>query len=206
MRGRIPSTGGRYPAVRQHRHLRLADPDIDETITVVEGGDGPGAVQVMGLPAVLKSMNRSATLRELGAGIRVGDLALGLPFDCSAESLREPRILRLRTSAGDLDLMFVPAYFPEGYEGLVESAQAHTFSEVSPDPVGAQADWRSRGPRYPPHLFRVPEHHETPRRLLHPAPGVEAGDSGRLAAWGTARGGACRSGRTSLSPETRIAG
>jgi hypothetical protein len=73
----------------------------------------------------------SEALRELGAGIRVDDLAEGLPFDCTAESLRGARILNLRTPAGDLDLTFVPAGFPEGYEGLVESAQAHTISGVT---------------------------------------------------------------------------
>jgi predicted nucleotidyltransferase len=37
----------------------------------------------------------------------------------------------LRTPAGDLDLTFVPAGFPEGYEGLVKSAQAHTISGIT---------------------------------------------------------------------------
>jgi len=80
----------------------------------------------------LENLHRlSAALRELGAGIRVDDLAEGLPFDCSAESLRGTRILNLRTPAGDLDLTFVPAGFPEGYEGLVGSAKAHTISGIS---------------------------------------------------------------------------
>src|ERR1700682_1017617 len=46
----------------------------------------------------LENLHRlSAALRELGAGIRVDDLAEGLPFDCSAESLRGTQILNLRT-------------------------------------------------------------------------------------------------------------
>ena len=57
----------------------------------------------------------SAALRELHAGIRVDDQPEGLPFDCTAESLRGMQLLNLRTAAGDLDLTFVPAGFPNGH-------------------------------------------------------------------------------------------
>ena len=59
----------------------------------------------------------AASLHELAAGIRVDGQPEGLPFDCSGESLRGVQMLNLRTSAGDLDLTFAPAAFPNGYEG-----------------------------------------------------------------------------------------
>jgi hypothetical protein len=73
----------------------------------------------------------SAALRELGAGIRVDDQAEGLPFDCSGESLRGMQMLNLRTSAGDLDLTFLPAGFPNGYDGLLPRARARTIGGVT---------------------------------------------------------------------------
>jgi hypothetical protein len=76
----------------------------------------------------LENLQRLATaLHELSAGVRVDDLAEGLPFDCSAESLRGMRVLNLRTPVGDLDLTFVPAGFPRGYDELAPGAQTHTI-------------------------------------------------------------------------------
>jgi hypothetical protein len=72
----------------------------------------------------LENLNRlSAALRELGAGIRVDGMADSLPFNSTGESLRGLQMLNLRTRAGDLDLTFVPAGFPNGYEGLVLGAR-----------------------------------------------------------------------------------
>lgn len=73
----------------------------------------------------------SAALRELHAGIRVDDQPEGLPFDCTAESLRGMQLLNLRTAAGDLDLTFVPAGFPNGYEGLLPGAHARSIGDIS---------------------------------------------------------------------------
>jgi hypothetical protein len=73
----------------------------------------------------------SAALRELHAGIRVEDQPEGLPFDCTAESLRGMQLLNLRTSAGDLDLTFVPAGFPDGYDGLLPGAHARSIGGIT---------------------------------------------------------------------------
>ena len=73
----------------------------------------------------------SAALRELGAGIRIDDQPEGLPFDCSSESLRGVQMLNLRTAAGDLDLTFVPAGFPNGYESLLLGAQARSIGGIT---------------------------------------------------------------------------
>jgi hypothetical protein len=73
----------------------------------------------------------SAALRELSAGIRVDDQPEGLPFDCTGESLRGMQLLNLRTAAGDLDLTFVPAGFPNGYEGLLPGAQRRSIGGIT---------------------------------------------------------------------------
>ncbi|MDT5184186.1 MAG: hypothetical protein QOJ20_4647 [Mycobacterium sp.] len=73
----------------------------------------------------------SHALRVLDAGIRVDDLAEGLPFDSSAESLRGMQMLNLRTPLGDLDLMFAPAGFPDGYDGLLPGAHPHSIGHVT---------------------------------------------------------------------------
>jgi len=56
----------------------------------------------------------AAALRELKAGIRVGELPEGLPFDISAAALMGMTMLNLRSQFGDLDLTFSPAGFPAG--------------------------------------------------------------------------------------------
>ncbi len=61
-------------------------------------------------------------LRDLHAGIRVDELADGLPFDTNAEALRGVKMLNLRTIHGDLDLTFAPDGFPAGYDDLVRHA------------------------------------------------------------------------------------
>ena len=73
----------------------------------------------------------SAALRELGARIRIDDQPEGMPFDCSGESLRGMQMLNLRTAAGDLDLTFVPAGFPSGYESLLPGAQARSIGGIT---------------------------------------------------------------------------
>lgn len=73
----------------------------------------------------------SGALRELHAGIRVDDQPEGLRFDCTAESLRGMQLLNLRTAAGDLDLTFVPAGFPDGYDGLLPGADARSIGGMT---------------------------------------------------------------------------
>lgn len=68
-------------------------------------------------------------LRELGGGIRVDDLAEGLPFDTSAEALAGMKTLNLRTPYGDVDLTFEPDG-TEGYQDLIRSAEPHTVGSV----------------------------------------------------------------------------
>ncbi|HZQ30197.1 MAG TPA: hypothetical protein VFB19_00480 [Mycobacterium sp.] len=59
------------------------------------------------------------------------DQPQGLPFNCSAESLRGIQMLNLRTPTGDLDLTFVPAGFPNGYEGLIHGAETRTIDGIA---------------------------------------------------------------------------
>lgn len=66
----------------------------------------------------------AAVLRGLRARIRVEGEPEGLPFDCSAEFLRNlgpEEILNLTTSCGDLDLTFTPSG-TGGYEDLRRDA------------------------------------------------------------------------------------
>lgn len=73
----------------------------------------------------LENLDRLAhALHELDAGIRVDGSDTGLPFSCTAESLRGMHTLNLRTSAGDLDLTFAPAGFGNGYTDLEPNAVA----------------------------------------------------------------------------------
>ncbi|WP_204802715.1 hypothetical protein [Mycobacterium riyadhense] len=57
--------------------------------------------------------------------------AKGLPFACTGESLRGIQMLNLRTAAGDLDLTFFPAGFPDGYDSLLAGAQARSIGGIS---------------------------------------------------------------------------
>lgn len=66
------------------------------------------------------NLDRLATaLRELGARIRTGDPdGVVFPID-GAFLAAQPRMLNLTTSAGDLDLTFLPAGFDGGYRELI---------------------------------------------------------------------------------------
>jgi hypothetical protein len=77
------------------------------------------------------NLGLSAALRELHAAIRVDDQPEGLPFNCTGESLRGMHLLNLRTAAGDLDLTFIPAGFPDGYDGLLPRAQARSIGGIT---------------------------------------------------------------------------
>lgn len=60
-------------------------------------------------------------LRELGARVHTEGVPEGLPFDCSAATLRRAEMWNLVTSAGRLALAFVPSG-TSGYEDLVVGA------------------------------------------------------------------------------------
>lgn len=63
----------------------------------------------------------AAALVELEARVYTESVPEGLPFDCSAEMLARAELWNLVTSAGRLDLAFVPAG-TEGYEDLARAA------------------------------------------------------------------------------------
>ncbi len=63
----------------------------------------------------------AAALRDLRARVRVDGIPDGLPFDCSAEMLRNVSILNLTTQFGDLDLTFAPSG-TSGFEDLRQNA------------------------------------------------------------------------------------
>jgi len=73
----------------------------------------------------------AAALRELKAGIRVGELPEGLPFDISAAALMGMTMLNLRSQFGDLDLTFSPAGFPAGYADLIGRAREHVVDGLT---------------------------------------------------------------------------
>lgn len=68
-------------------------------------------------------------LRDLGGGIRVDDMADGLPFDSSAESLATMRTLNLRTPAADVYLTFEPDG-TAGYPDLIRGAAPHDVGTI----------------------------------------------------------------------------
>ena len=69
-----------------------------------------------------KNLERlSAALTELNARIRVSGEPEGFPFSHNWESLQRMQVLNLTTSAGDLDISFVPSG-TRGYEDLRKDA------------------------------------------------------------------------------------
>lgn len=107
----------------------------------------------------------SGALRELRAGIRVDDQPEGLRFDCTGESLRGMQMLNLRTVAGDLDLTFFPAGFPDGYDGLLPGAQARSIGGISVTVAGLDdvikskaAAARAKDLDALPELIKIAEH------------------------------------------------
>ncbi len=63
----------------------------------------------------------AAALRELDARVYTEGVPEGLPFDCSAETLGRAELWNLVTSAGRVDVAFLPAG-TEGYEDLARDA------------------------------------------------------------------------------------
>lgn len=63
----------------------------------------------------------AAALRELGARVYTESVPQGLPFDVSADALARADLWNLVTSAGRLDIVFLPAG-TKGYEELDRNA------------------------------------------------------------------------------------
>ena len=63
----------------------------------------------------------AAALRELDARVYTEGVPEGVRFDCSAEALARAELWNLTTSAGRLDIAFVPSG-TEGYEDLARGA------------------------------------------------------------------------------------
>lgn len=66
--------------------------------------------------------NLAEALQDLGARLRVEGDPGGVMFDAHPDALRQVATMTLITEHGPLDLCFVPAGFPEGYESLSENA------------------------------------------------------------------------------------
>jgi hypothetical protein len=63
----------------------------------------------------------AAAMRELDACVYTDGVPEGLPFDCSAATLRRAEIWNLATSAGRIDIAFKPSG-TEGFDDLRKSA------------------------------------------------------------------------------------
>lgn len=68
-------------------------------------------------------------LRELGARVYTESVPEGLPFDCSAKTLARAELWNLVTSAGRLDVAFLPKG-TEGYGDLIRHAVPYDVFNV----------------------------------------------------------------------------
>jgi hypothetical protein len=86
-----------------------------------------------------KNLERlSAAMTELDANIRVAETPEGTAFEHDAESLARLEVLNLVTSAGDLDVAFIPAG-TAGYDDLRRDAVPMTLLGIPID-VASLAD------------------------------------------------------------------
>jgi hypothetical protein len=81
----------------------------------------------------------AAALRELNAQIRTSAEPVVFPID-SGFLAAQPHVLNLTTDAGDLDLTFAPAGFPEGFVQLRPGAVEVSLVEGTVTPVAALRD------------------------------------------------------------------
>ena len=112
----------------------------------------------------------SAALKELDARIRTDAAPEGLPFDHDGESLAAADIWNLSTTAGDLDISFIPA----GTDGYSRSPEGRVELDVLglTIPVASLADvvrskeaaGREKDARGLPTLRRLLEAEEDERR------------------------------------------
>lgn len=83
----------------------------------------------------------AAALRALHARLRVANDPAGVSFPVDAAFLAaQPLMLNLVTDAGDVDLTFSPAGFPEGYDQLLPSAVWVRLIESAETAVAALDD------------------------------------------------------------------
>ncbi len=85
----------------------------------------------------------AAALRELDARVYPDTQPAGLPFDCSAKSLAQSQIWNLVSSAGRIDVVFVPAG-TDGYDDLIEGAVAFEIFGVEVHASGLEDIIRSK--------------------------------------------------------------
>ena len=85
----------------------------------------------------------AAALRELDARVYTDTQPAGLAFDCSAKSLAQSQIWNLVSSAGRIDVVFVPAG-TDGYDDLIEGAVAFEIFGVEVHASGLKDIIRSK--------------------------------------------------------------
>ncbi len=85
----------------------------------------------------------AAALRELDARVYTDTQPAGLAFDCSAKSLAQSQIWNLVSSAGRIDVVFVPAG-TDGYDDLIEGAVAFEIFGVEVHASGLEDIIRSK--------------------------------------------------------------
>jgi hypothetical protein len=85
----------------------------------------------------------AAALRELDARVYTETVPEGLPFDCSAEALGRAQLWNLVTSAGRVDVAFVPSG-TEGYDDLIRGAVAFEIYGFAIQAAGLEDIIRSK--------------------------------------------------------------
>ena len=85
----------------------------------------------------------AAALRVLDARVYTDTQPAGLAFDCSAKSLAQSQIWNLVSSAGRIDVVFVPAG-TDGYDDLIEGAVAFEIFGVEVHASGLEDIIRSK--------------------------------------------------------------
>jgi hypothetical protein len=118
-----------------HRH-RVEFVLIGGVAAAVRGSPLPTAdVDITPDPSPDNLDRLAAALRELGARIRTGEPeGVAFPIDGSFLAA-QPRLLNLTTSAGDLDLTFVPSGFEGGFRQLVPESDLIELVAVAPTRV-----------------------------------------------------------------------
>jgi hypothetical protein len=92
----------------------------------------------------VENMRRLAdALRELNARVYTDSVPEGLPFDFTSITLARSEMWKLATSAGRLDVAFVPSG-TEGYDDLIRNAQAFDVFGVRLDVASLEDIIRSK--------------------------------------------------------------
>lgn len=85
----------------------------------------------------------AAALREMDARVYTESVPEGLAFDCSAQTLARADLWNLVTSAGRLDVAFIPSG-TEGYDDLIRHAVAFDVFGVRLDAASLEDIVRSK--------------------------------------------------------------